>query len=199
MYPKPIQNLIDQLAKLPSVGPKTAERLVFHLLKSNPENLTALNAAILELKNSITRCNICRNFAVSNPCEICNDPRRDKKTLCIVAKPQDIAILEKTGAYAGLYYVLAKNFNPLSGQGMNDLGIDELLEKIKADLPTEIILALNPDMEGETTTLYLNKILKQFTDLRITRLARGLPMGADLEYADEITLASALSGRQNIK
>ena len=199
MYPKPIQNLIDQLAKLPSVGPKTAERLVFHLLKANPENLTALSASLIELKNSVTRCNICHNFAVSNPCEICSDPRRDKKTLCIVAKPQDIAILEKTGAFAGMYYVLAKNFNPLAGQGVSDLGVDELLTRIKADRPVEIILALNPDMEGETTTLYLNKVLKQFPDLKITRLARGLPMGADLEYADEITLASALTGRQNIK
>lgn len=199
MYPKPIQNLINHLAKLPSVGPKTAERLVFHLLKSNPENLSALSASLIELKNSVTRCHVCHNFAVQNPCEICSDPRRDKKSLCIVAKPQDIAILEKTGAYAGMYFVLTKNFNPLQNQGVNDLGIDELLARIKSDLPAEIILALNPDMEGETTTMYLNKVLKQFPDLRITRLARGLPMGADLEYADEVTLASALTGRQNIK
>ena len=198
MYPQPIQNLINLLAKLPSVGPKTAERLVFHLLKSDPENLSALSASLLELKNSVTRCDICHNFAVQNPCEICADARRDKYTLCIVAKPQDIAIIEKTGAYAGLYYVLAKNFNPLDNQGIKDLGIDELLAKIKNDLPTEIILALNPDMEGETTTLYLNKALKQFPDLKITRLARGLPMGADLEYADEITLENALNGRQNL-
>lgn len=153
----------------------------------------------MELKNSVTRCQVCHNFAVSNPCEICSDPRRDKKSFCIVAKPQDIAILEKTGAYAGLYFVLTKNFNPLQNQGINDLGIDELIARIKSDSPAEIILALNPDMEGETTTMYLNKVLKQFPDLRITRLARGLPMGADLEYADEVTLASALTGRQNIK
>lgn len=198
MYPSPIQNLIDKLAKLPSIGPKTAERLVFHLLKSNPDNLSKLSESILELKKNITSCNICHNFAVVNPCEICADTRRDKKMLCIVAKPQDIAIIEKTGAYAGLYYVLMKSFNPLLGQGTSDLGIDELLNKIKTDLPTEIILALNPDMEGETTAMYLNKVLRQFPNVKISRLARGLPMGADLEYADEVTLANALSGRQNI-
>lgn len=199
MHPKPIQNLINLLAKLPSVGPKTAERLVFHLLKSNPENLSILSASFLELKNSVTRCTACHNFAVSNPCEICADVRRDKKTICIVAKPQDIAILEKTSAFTGLYYVLNRNFNPLHGHDAADLDIEELLARIKTAEPAEIILALNPDMEGETITLYLNKTLKQFPELRVTRLARGLPMGADLEYADEITLASALNGRQNIK
>jgi len=198
MYPSPIQNLIDQLAKLPSIGPKTAERLVFHLLKSHPDNLSKLSDSILELKKNVTNCNICHNFAVANPCEICADPRRDKKLLCIVAKPQDIAIIEKTGAYSGLYYVLMKSFNPLLGHGASDLGVDELLDKIKNNQPAEIILALNPDMEGETTTMYLSKVLRQFPAIRISRLARGLPMGADLEYADEVTLSNALSGRQNI-
>jgi recombination protein RecR len=198
MYPKPIQNLIDRLAKLPSIGNKTAERLVFYLLKSRPENLINLSEAIIELKNTITRCQSCHNFSTANPCEICADSRRDRKKLCIVAKPQDIAVLEKTGAFAGLYYILNSNFNPLQNQNLEDLGINELLETIKTNQPTEIILALNPDLEGETTLLYLNKVLKQFPDLKITRLARGLPMGADVEYADEITLTNALNGRLTI-
>ncbi|MFA5020708.1 MAG: recombination mediator RecR [Patescibacteria group bacterium] len=199
MYPKSIQNLIDKFSKLPSVGPKTAERLVFYLLKSKPENLSALAEAIIDLKNSITSCRLCHNFAVSDPCEICADSRRDRKILCVVAKPQDIATIEKTGIYSGLYYVLMNNFNPLQGQDLDGLGIVELVAKIKSDGSSEIILALNPDMEGETATLYLTKVLKQFPDLKVTRLARGLPMGADLEYADEVTLANALDGRQNIK
>jgi recombination protein RecR len=199
MYPSPIQNLIDKLAKLPSVGPKTAERLVFHLLKSSPENLTALSAAISELSSKVTRCDLCHNFATQNPCEICTDSRRDKKLLCIVAKPQDIAVLEKSGAYNGLYYVLNGNFNPLQNQATAEPAVAELLAKIKTTSLQEVILALNPDMEGETILLYLNKLLRQFPVLKITRLARGLPIGADLEYADEITLENALNGRQNVK
>lgn len=199
MYPPPLQKAIDQLAKLPSIGPKTAERLVFYLLKSSPDKVRDLGESLLELRNSIVSCSVCHSFSTSNPCPICADPRRDKSQLCLVGKPQDIAVIEKSGAYAGLYYVLVKSFNPLQGQTMSDLGIEELVNRIKSAAPQEIILALNPDMEGETITLYLNKVLKQFPQLRVTRPARGLPMGADLEYADEVTLANALNGRQNIK
>lgn len=196
MYPPPIQNLIDQLAKLPSIGHKTAERMVFYLLKSKPENLTDLTSSINNLKNSITRCSNCYNFAISNPCPICADPRRNKKLWCLATKPQDIEVLEKTGIFDGIYFVLGGNINPLEPE--KNLYLKEFVEKIRRESPIEIILALNPDLSGETTLLYLKRLLAEFPNLKVSRLARGLPMGADLEYADEVTLENALKGRQNI-
>jgi len=196
MYSPSIQKLINQFAKLPSIGPKTAERLVFYLLKSQPNELDIFASSLLEIKSKIALCQNCYNFAETNPCPICADSRRNRQLWCLVTKSQDIEILEKTGIFDGLYFVLGGNINPLEPE--KNLRLKELMEKIRTEKPLELILALNPDMAGETTLLYLKKILSGFPELKISRLARGLPMGADLEYADEITLENALKGRQNI-
>lgn len=197
-YPKIIQNLINELAKLPSIGPKTAERLVFHLLKQPEKELHFLGEAIENIKGKIKICRQCFNFSETSPCSICADHRRDPRLVCVVAKPQDIAALEKTHSFSGVYHLLGGNIDPLENIQPTDIKIQELINRIKNNGIQEIILALNPDLPGETTTLYLIKILKQFKNMKITRLARGLPMGADLEYADEVTLTDALKGRKEI-
>jgi recombination protein RecR len=196
MYSASIQKLIDQFAKLPSIGPKTAERLVFYLLRSKPEEMDAFAQSLLEIKAKITTCHSCFCFAESDPCPICADLRRNRKLLCVATKPQDIETLEKTKIFDGVYFLLGGNINPLEPE--KNLRLRELVEKIKTDRPEEIILALNPDLPGETTLLYLKKLLANFPNLKVSRLARGLPMGADLEYADEVTLENALKGRQNL-
>lgn len=198
MYPKPIQNLIDRLAKLPTIGPKTAERLVFYLIKSEPQYLNGLVSGIIELRNTIKPCRQCHSFGVSDPCEICADPRRNPRLLCVVAKPQDIAIIEKTKAFNGKYFIIGANFSPFESDANENGIINELTERIKREGITELILALNPDMGGETVVLYLSRLFRQFPDLKLSRPARGLPIGADLEYADELTLESAINNRQNI-
>ncbi len=195
MHPKTIKNLISQFAKLPSIGPKTAERLVFHLLSRPTNELHEFSEAISGIKDNIKVCDKCFNFSEINPCAICSDPRRDTSLICVVAKPQDIIALEKARFFTGIYHILGGQINALENISPLDLKIKELMERAKN--AKEIILALNPDLEGETTTLYLTKVLKQ-TGTKVTRLARGLPMGADLEYADEITLENALKGREVI-
>lgn len=197
-YPKIIQNLINQFAKLPSIGPKTAERLVFHLLYQPQKELVDFGVAMEHLKQNVKMCSRCFNFSDSDPCHICNDKNRDHQIICLVAKPQDLAALEKTKSYAGVYHILGGNISPLEGLGPENIKIKELANRIKTDKIREVILALNPDLPGDTTSLYLTKLLKQFPDLKITRLARGLPMGADLEYADEVTLENALKSRQTL-
>ncbi len=196
-YPLAIQNLIDQLSQLPSVGPKTAERYVFYLLKKNPEDLQKLAQAIAELKEKIIICQSCLAMAESNPCSICSDLKRDRTSLCIIADSRDLSAIEATGQYKGLYFVLGGVLNAIEGMAAEQLNIKQLLQKIKQNQIKEIILALNPDLEGETTAMYLVKLLKPFK-IKITRLAKGLPMGADLEYADEITLSNALKYRNEI-
>ena len=193
-----IKNLIEKFARFPSIGPKSAERMVYYLLRQAPNKLDELAASIIELKNSVTTCNICFNFSESNPCPICSDHRRDRRIICIVAKPQDISAIEKTASYNGVYHVLGGNINPLENIMPENLRLKELLARIKDNEACEIILALNQDMIGETTSLYLSKLLQQFSHVTLTRLARGLPMGADLEYADEVTLESAISGRREL-
>ena len=197
-YPKIIQNLINQFAKLPSIGPKTAERLVFHLLYQPQSELIQFGDAIEHLKENIKLCQRCFNFSETDPCHICQDQRRNLKIICVVAKPQDLLAIEKTGIFSGVYHVLGGNINPLENIKPENIKIKELVWRIKNQNVSEVILALNPDILGETTTLYLTKYLKQFP-IKITRLARGLPMGADLEYADEVTLENAISSRQEIK
>jgi recombination protein RecR len=194
----PIQNLIDKFARLPSIGPKSAERLVFYLLKSNPKNLEEMAQSLLELKNSIIKCDLCHNYSESNPCPICSDVKRNKQSICIVSKPQDVIVLEKTNAFGGVYFILGGSINSSRDSEEVDARINEFINRIKMTPPQEIILALNPDIDGETTMLYLNKAIKQFPNIKVSRLARGLPIGADLEYADEMTLESALKGRQNM-
>lgn len=193
-YPSPIQNLINEFNKLPGIGPKTAERFVFYLLSSNPQNLLALKQALENLKERILVCSLCQNYSEKNLCQICNNPKRDKNKVCLVVKPQDIIALEKTNEYNGIYYVLGNTLQPLEGIGPEQLNLKELLKRLGTNSIKEIILALNPDLEGEATMIYLTQLLKKYK-IKITRLARGLPRGSDLEYVDPVTLADALKGR----
>lgn len=197
-YPFIIQNLIDQFAKLPSIGPKSAERLVFHLLYRPQNELHQFSQAIDHLKSSVKQCQICFNFSENDPCYVCRHPQRDKTIICVVSKPQDMAIIEKTASFDGVYHILGGNINPLENISPQNIKIKELFERFKNNGVKEVILALNPDMTGETTSVYLTKLIKQLPQIKITRLARGLPMGADLEYADEITLENALKDRKEI-
>ncbi|MDD2807190.1 MAG: recombination mediator RecR [Patescibacteria group bacterium] len=197
-YPDSIKNLLDQFSRLPGIGPKTAERLVFFLLKQPKEDLARFGMALEHLRDKITVCRSCLNFTENDPCLICSDKRRDRQLICIVAKPQDLFALEKTSEYVGVYHVLGGVIDPIEGITPEDLKIRELVNRIKLDRVTEIILALNSDMSGETTILYLTKLLKQFKDVKITRLAQGLPIGSDLEYVDQVTLSNALRGRREL-
>ena len=191
-YPAAIQNLIDKLSDLPSVGPKTAERYVFYLLKQSEEKLKDLAAAINDLKAGIKICRQCLMISDSDPCAICADAKRRPEILCVVENTQDLLALETTRQFDGRYFVLGGLINTINEVRPEDLPIAPLIKKIKADGVKEIILALNFTLEGETTALYLTKILK---DVKISRLAKGLPAGSDLEYADELTLANALKYR----
>ncbi len=196
-YPKSIQNLITELTRWPSVGPKTAERYVFYLLNQNPEQLQRLAQTIEELKEKITICQDCGAVSESSPCFICKDKRRNQSLLCIIANTRDMLSIESTGAFQGKYHILGGVINSIAGLGPDKLNIKSLQNKIKNNNIKEIILALSPNIEGETTALYLNKLLKS-EKLKITRIARGLPSGAELEYADEMTLGNALKFRVNI-
>lgn len=192
-----IQNLIDQFNKLPGIGPKTAEKLAFYLLRQPRETLSEFAQGLIQAKDNLIVCSVCQNLSDVNPCQICRDPKRDKKILCVVADYQDFSALEKTGSYNGLYHILNGTLNPLEGITPDKLNIDNLLDRIKNNNITEIILGFNPDVEGETTMLYLTKVLKQYP-LKITRLGRGLPTGSDIEYADEITLINAMQARKEL-
>lgn len=195
--PLSIQNLINEFAKLPGVGQKTAERYVFYLLKKPKEELERFANSLLVLKETTKQCSICFNVAESDPCAICSDPRRDKSILCVVADTRDLLAIDHTHEYGGAYHVLGGVINPLNNIKPESLKIQELAERVKKNSIKEIILAFNPDMEGETTAMYIKKLLEPYK-IKITRLARGLPMGADLEYADEITLTNAIKERKEI-
>lgn len=196
-FPSSIQNLVDHFSRLPTVGPKTAERYVFYLLKQEPEELQKLAQAIAELKEKITICQTCLAVSESNPCSICSDNKRDKNLLCVVANTRDMLMIEATGQYNGLYHVLGGTINTIEGVKPEQLNISQLTERVSQNKIREIILALNPTLEGETTAMYLVKLLRT-QKIKITRLARGLPMGADLEYADEMTLTNALKYRNEL-
>lgn len=198
-FPPPIENLIRHFRALPGVGPRTATRFAFALLNKNEDELRAFGHALVDLKQAIRACSLCGNISLKNPCLICADPKRDHFTLCVVARPQDIRALEETREYQGLYHVLGGALNPIEGITPEQLRIKELLERLDNAEPkiAEVILALNPDLEGESTSLYLSKLLKSRA-VRVTRLARGLPQGADLEYADEVTLINAIKGRREV-
>ncbi|MEA3464170.1 MAG: recombination mediator RecR [Patescibacteria group bacterium] len=193
-YPASIQNLINHFSQLPTVGPKTAERYVFYLLKQNPEQLQKFAQSIAELKEKTTICQSCFAIAEANPCLICSDQERDKTIICAIADTRDMLTIEATKQYNGIYHILGGTINTIEGIKPEQLNIKQLINRIKQNNVKEIILALNPDLEGETTSLYLAKLLKPYK-IKITRIAKGLPMGADLEYADEITLANALKYR----
>jgi len=196
-YPQSIQNLIEFFKELPSVGPKTAERYVFHLLKK-PEAKVKLWASYLnDLKTGTTICSSCQAISENNPCSICRDDKRQKQILCLVKNTQDLAAIEATKQFSGRYFVLDGLINTIDNIGPNDINTSLLLKKIKSEEIKELIIALDFTLEGETTTLYLKKILKDY-NLNISRLARGLPAGSNLEYADETTLATALKNRNQI-
>lgn len=196
-FPKAIQNLIDQFTKFPTVGPKTAERYVFHLLKQHPEDLQKLAQTIAELKENTIICKTCFAVAEASPCSICADPKRDNGIICVVSNTRDMIAIENIREYNGRYHIIGGVINPLDGIKPENLLIKPLLERLKKNKIKEIILALNPNLEGETTAMYLHKILAPYK-IKISRLAKGLPTGADLEYADEMTLINALKFRNII-
>lgn len=196
-YPDLIKNLIDQFSKLPSLGPKSAERIVFYLLKQSKDDLKKLTKNIENLKDEIKICQICFNISTKSPCLICTNRQRNRSTICVVSYPQDVLVIEKTGEYNGLYHVLQGVLNPIEGITPEKLRIKELINRIKKDGIKEIIIATNPDLEGESTAMYLTRQLKPMK-VKVTRLAKGLPVGADLEYADEITVSNALKGRREV-
>ncbi|MFH1233702.1 MAG: recombination mediator RecR [Patescibacteria group bacterium] len=198
-FPASIQNLIDYFSKLPTVGPKTAERYVFHLLKQHPEWLQQFAQSIAELKEKTTICQTCMAIAETNPCSICVDRQRDKEQLCVIADSRDMLVLEATKQYHGLYFILGGLVNTIEAIGPEQLNVKQLVNYLKNKQIKEIIIALSPNLEGETTILFLVKLFKSLNkQIKITRLAKGLPSGSDLEYADEITLANALKYRNEL-
>ncbi|MDD4923332.1 MAG: recombination mediator RecR [Dehalococcoidales bacterium] len=193
-----VNRLMQEFAKLPGIGPKSAQRLTYYLLRTQKEQVMALAEAIMSLKNSTRLCSCCYNIADSELCPICRNDKRDKTSICVVEQPQDILALEHSGIYKGLYHVLHGAISPTDGIGINDIKIEELIGRLKDSEISEVILATNPTLEGEQTAMYLNKMIIPL-GIRVTRLARGLPFGTELEYADDITLTRALEGRQELK
>ncbi len=196
-HPKSVSTLIGELVKLPGVGQKTAERLAFFILKASKNEAEKLARAILDVKGTIRQCSICNSIADSDPCEICGNPKRDKTTLCVIEEPHDLFAIEKTGGYRGYYHVLMGVLSPLDGVGPDDLSIDGLVNRIEKDGIKEVIIATNPNMEGDATAMYISNLIKPL-EVKVTRIARGLPMGGDLEYADEVTLMKSFEGRMEI-
>lgn len=196
-YTKPLAQLIEFFQKFPGIGPKSAQRMAFHLLKMPLSEVQRFSQVLVEAKENIHYCNICFNMSASNPCEICTDDRRDRSVICVVAETKDLIAIEKTREYKGLYHVLQGTLSPLDGIGVEDIRIKELLTRVTDSNVTEVILALSPSVEGEATSMYITKLLKPF-NIKISRIAFGLPIGSDLEYADEITLAKAIEGRRII-
>jgi recombination protein RecR len=192
---EPIARLIEELNKLPGIGPKSAQRLAYHLLRSPDEEASALAEAIFTLKQKITLCSICFNSTDCDPCRICQDRERDHAKICVVEKPSDIFPLEQTGKYDGVYHVLHGTINPTQGVGPEQLKVKELLARLKDGSVTEVIVATNPNVESETMAMYLQRIIEPL-GIHLTRLARGLPFGAELEYADDLTLGQALENRR---
>ena len=194
-YDGAIQRLIDAFSKLPGIGPKGAQRIAFYILGSDEREAADLADAIAEVKAKVKFCEVCGNVCEKSPCPICSDLRRDRSMICVVEEPKDVVSIERTREYHGLYHVLGGAINPMANVGPSDLNIAKLLERLGDGEVKEVILALDPNIEGEATTSYLSRLLSQ-VGLKVTRLASGLPVGSDLEYADEITLGRALSGRR---
>jgi len=195
--PESLFKLIEELRKLPGVGRKTAERLAFYILKSQRHEADALVKAILELKEKVRLCSVCNSITEVDPCNICSDMNREKNMLCVVEEPHDVFAIEKTREFKGSYHVLMGVLSPLDGIGPSDLKIEELLSRVRENGIREVILATNPNLEGEATAMYIAKVLKPF-GMKVTRIARGLPVGGDLEYADEVTLTKSIEGRQEM-
>ncbi|KFI65318.1 recombination mediator RecR [Bifidobacterium cuniculi] len=194
-YDGAIQRLIDAFATLPGIGPKGAQRIAFYLLGAPDDEAQRLVESISEVKAKVRFCEVCGNVCETSPCPICADPRRDRGIICVVEEPKDVMSIERTREYRGLYHVLGGAINPMANVGPSDLAIASLLKRLETDEVKEVIVALNPNIEGEATTTYLSRLLTPL-DVKVTRLASGLPVGGDLEYADEITLSRALQGRR---
>ena len=197
IYPKSIATLIEQFQKFPSVGPKSAQRMAFHLLRMPMEEIEKFAKAIIDAKQNTHTCEICFNLSATSPCEICSSTSRDRSTICVVAETKDLIAIEKTNEYKGLYHVLQGLISPIDGIGADDIRIKELLNRLTDETVTELILALSPSVEGEATSLYLSRLVKPF-GIKVSRIAFGLPVGTDLEFADEITLAKAIEGRHEV-
>jgi recombination protein RecR len=195
--PSSLTKLIEALRRLPGIGPKSAQRLAFFILKNPIKNAESLAKAILEVKEKVRYCSICYGITEEDPCFICHSPSRDKEIVCVVEEPSDILAIEKSGGYKGSYHVLQGHLSPLNGIGPEQLKISELVARLKSGSAKELIIATNPNLEGEVTAMYLAKLAKPL-GIKVTRLARGLPVGGDLEYADEITLSKSLEGRQEM-
>ena len=195
MYDGAVQDLIDELGRLPGVGPKSAQRIAFHLLQADPADVDRLVLSLTEVKARVRFCETCGNVAESAQCRICADERRDQTVLCVVEEPKDVVAIERTREFRGRYHVLGGAISPIDGIGPDDLRVRELLARLGDGVVTEVIIATDPNLEGEATASYLSRMLKVF-GLRVTRLASGLPVGGDLEYADEVTLGRAFEGRR---
>ena len=193
----PIARLINELAKLPGIGLKTAQRLAFHILKASPADAESLAAAIREVREKLTTCRECCNITDADPCAFCSDPGRDRSLICAVESPTNVLAIERTREYHGLYHVLHGSISPLAGRGPDALTIEALLARVHAGGVREVIVATNPNVEGETTAMYLAKILKPL-GVKVTRPAMGLPVGADLEFTDEVTMSKAMGGRHEV-
>ena len=198
MYAGPVQDLIDQLGRLPGVGPKSAQRIAFYLLKLPKEDAERLAEAIVEVKARISFCRRCWNVAEGELCDMCSDERRDATIVCVVEEPRDIVAVEKTQEFHGLYHVLQGAISPIEGIGPEQLRVKELLARVDSEGVKEVILCTNPNLEGEATAMYLARLLKPL-GLKVTRIASGLPVGGDLEYADELTLGRAIEGRREVE
>lgn len=196
-YARPVERLITELSKLPSIGPKSAQRIAFHVVRGRPDDAKALAEALREVKERIKPCRRCFNLTEEEECDICRDPRRDTAVICVVEDPYDIGPIERTGEYRGLYHVLGGSLSPLDGIEPEDLRIAELVERVDAEGTKEIVVATNPNTTGEATALFIAQELKE-KPVRVTALASGLPVGGDLEYADEVTLGRAFAGRREI-
>lgn len=197
IYPKSIASLIEQFQKFPSVGPKSAQRMAFFLLRMSKGDVENFAKTVIEAKENTKTCEVCYNLSTTSPCEICSSTSRDKTTICVVAESKDLIAIEKTNEYKGMYHVLQGLISPMDGIGAEDIRIKELLNRLTDEEVKEVILALSPSVEGEATSLYLTKLIKPF-GIKVSRIAFGLPVGADLEYADEITIAKAIEGRHEI-
>jgi len=197
VYTRPLARLIEQLQRLPGIGPKSAQRLAFHLLKRPEEEVKALAIALVEARQQVGYCSVCFHLSAEPVCDLCRSPNRDNQSICVVADSRDVIALERTREYKGKYHVLGGLISPMDGIGPDQLHIQPLVRRVSQQKITEVIIAISPTIEGETTTLYVGHLLKPFT--RVTRIAFGLPVGGDLEYADEVTLAKALEGRREIE
>jgi len=196
-YAEPIARLLEELERLPGVGPKSAQRLAFHILKGDDATAQRLADAIVEVKRRIHFCRQCFNFSAEDLCEYCRDPRRDASSICVVEEPRDVVAIERTGEFRGLYHVLQGAISPMDGIGPEQLRVRELIDRLGDGAVTEVVIATNPNVEGETTALYLARLIKPL-GVKVTRIASGLPGGGDLEYADEVTLGRALEARREM-